>query len=414
MDTAFNKVDIYSLDNGIRVVFEQNKHLNSVTAGVWIGVGSRDENRENNGIAHMIEHMLFKGTKHMSAEELAIKTAILGGGLNAYTSKENTEYYCRTLPSCLKEAIEILGDMICNSLLDEEDLEREKGVVCEEIDMYKDSPEDSVHELLQKKIWKGQSIGYLISGKKKNVKSFSSSQLRKFMEDYYTGDNMVVSVAGNFNKKETLKWIQEAFCHISPSGRKNVEKSKPLSNNVYFQKQKDIEQLHLNMAFPAPSFMDESRYAAVILNNILGGDVNSRLFQGIREKYGLTYSVYSYGSSFSDTGLFHIYAAMSKQQKDKVFELITDIIKDMRSRGVTENELENAKKQTIVEMTLNRDSTSSLMSANAKAVIYGMPFIPFSDKIGCINNVTCTEVNELIEQCLDFGSMSHGIIGPVC
>ena len=170
MDTAFSKVDVYNLENGIRVVFEQNKHLNSVTAGVWVGVGSRDEDKDNNGIAHMIEHMLFKGTKHMSAEELAIKTAILGGGLNAYTSKENTEYYCRTLPSCLKEAIDILGDMICNSLLDEADLEKEKGVVCEEIDMYKDSPEDSVHELLQKKIWKGQSIGYLISGRKKNVR----------------------------------------------------------------------------------------------------------------------------------------------------------------------------------------------------------------------------------------------------
>lgn len=414
MDTAFSKVDVYNLENGIRVVFEQNKHLNSVTAGVWVGVGSRDEDKDNNGIAHMIEHMLFKGTKHMSAEELAIKTAILGGGLNAYTSKENTEYYCRTLPSCLKEAIDILGDMICNSLLDEADLEKEKGVVCEEIDMYKDSPEDSVHELLQKKIWKGQSIGYLISGRKKNVRSFTSSQLRKFMEDYYTGENIVVSVAGNFNKNETLKWIQKAFCQIRPSAGKSEVKSIPLFNKTYFEKQKDIEQLHLNMAFPAPSFLEESRYAAVILNNILGGDVNSRLFQGIREKHGLTYSVYSYGSSFSDTGLFHIYAAMSKQQRNRVFELVTDILKDMRSKGITKEELENAKKQTIVEMSLNRDSTSSLMSANAKSVIYGIPFIPFPEKIRCINKVSCSEVNELIERCLDPDKMSQGIIGPVC
>ena len=152
------------LENGIKVVFEQNKHLNSVTVGVWIGVGSRDENKDNNGIAHMIEHMLFKGTDTMTAEELAVRTAILGGNLNAYTSKENTEFYCKTLPEHLKEAIDILGDMICHSKISQADLDKEKGVVCEEIDMYKDSPEDSVHELLQKKIWRHEPLGYLISG----------------------------------------------------------------------------------------------------------------------------------------------------------------------------------------------------------------------------------------------------------
>lgn len=413
MDTASNKVDTYKLDNGIRVVFEQNNHLNSVTIGVWIGVGSRDENKENNGIAHVIEHMLFKGTKKMTAEELAIKTAILGGGLNAYTSKENTEYYCRTLPSCLKEAVDILGDMICNSLLDEEDLEKEKCVVCEEIDMYKDSPEDSVHEVLQKKIWRGQSIGYLISGKKKNVRTFTVLQLRAFMDKYYVGENMVVSVAGKFNKAEALSWIKEAFSDIKPSARKNDDRIKPVHNIAYFEKEKDIEQLHLNMAFPAPSFMDDSRYTAVVLNNIFGGDVNSRLFQGIREKYGLTYSVYSYGSSFSDTGLFHVYAAMSRQQKDKVFELVRDIINDLRKNGVTKSELENAKKQTVVEMSLNRDSTSSLMSANAKSVIYGIPFIPFSEKIKCIESVSEEEVNKMITECLNLQKLSYGIIGPI-
>lgn len=410
-------IDKYTLSNGLKVVFEQNKHLNAVTVGVWIRVGSRDENAENNGIAHMIEHMLFKGTKKMTAEELAVRTAILGGGLNAYTSKENTEFYCRTLPSCLKEAIDILGDMLCHSLLKDEELEKEKGVVCEEIDMYKDSPEDSVHELLQKKIWKGHPLGYLISGKKKNVRSFTSKELKEFMASYYTADNMVVSVAGNFNKRETLLWIKEAFADIS-AGDEDTKALReradvPVYSRVNFSKNKDIEQLHVNYAFEAPSYMDEERYTAAILNAILGGDVNSRLFQGIRERYGLTYSVYSYGSSFSDVGLLHIYSAMNPQQYGRVYELVADIIEGLRRDGVTARELENAKKQTTVEMTLNRDSTSSLMSANAKNIIYDMELIPFEERLIKLNAVKRKDVNALIDRYLSIDNMSMGFIGPI-
>ncbi len=410
-------IDIYELNNGMRVVFEQNRHLNAVTVGVWVKVGSRDEDEYNNGIAHMIEHMLFKGTKSMSAEELAIRTAIIGGSLNAYTSKENTEFYCRTLPSCLKEAISILGDMICHSLIDEHELEKEKGVVCEEIDMYKDSPEDNVHEVLQKKIWKNHPLGYLISGRKRNVKAFTSDALKKFMDKYYTADNMVVSVAGNFNKRETLQWIKEAFVDVKLCDKDMYDTRHRLLNPVYqkvdFSKEKDIEQLHVNYAFEAPSYMEEERYCAAILNAILGGDVNSRLFQGIREKHGLTYSVYSYGSSFSDVGLFHIYAAMNPHQYNKVHELVSDIIGDLRQNGVKLKELENAKKQTIVEMTLNRDSTSSVMSANAKNIIYGIPIVPFEERVEMLNNVKRKDVNNLIDKYLTLDNMSMGFVGPM-
>ena len=416
-------IDLYELNNGMKVVFEQNKHLNSVTVGVWIKVGSRDEDEYNNGIAHMIEHMLFKGTTSMSAEELAIRTAIIGGSLNAYTSKENTEFYCRTLPSCLKEAISILGDMICHSLINEEDLEKEKGVVCEEIDMYKDSPEDSVHEVLQKKIWKAHPLGFLISGKKKNVRAFKANDLKEFMERYYTADNMVVSVAGNFNKRETLVWIKESFADVFVNKKITAgaatndglitRKLNPQYTKTEFAKKKDIEQLHVNYAFEAPSYMEEERYSAAILNAILGGDVNSRLFQGIREKHGLTYSVYSYGSSFSDVGLMHIYAAMNPHQYDNVHELVTGIINDLRQNGVKTNELENAKKQTIVEMTLNRDSTSTVMSANAKNIMYNIPIIPFEERVAKLENVKRKDVNQIIDKYLTLDNMSRGFIGPL-
>ena len=177
-------INQYVLDNGIQVVLEQNRHFNSASIGVWVGVGSRDEDKKNNGIAHMIEHMLFKGTTTRTARDIAISTAVLGGNLNAYTSKECTSYYCKTLKEYLPIAIELLGDMICNPLLDEEDIEKEKGVVMEEIDMYNDSAEDYVHEYLQKKVFKDHPLGYLNSGKKKNVKAFSKSDIVEFMDEY--------------------------------------------------------------------------------------------------------------------------------------------------------------------------------------------------------------------------------------
>ena len=408
-------IEVYTLDSGLRVVFEQNTHLNSVTAGVWIKVGSRDEDETNNGIAHVIEHMLFKGTRNMTAKQLAVRTAILGGGLNAYTSKENTEVYCRTLPSCLEEAISILGDMICHSLLDEAELEKEKGVVCEEIDMYKDSPEDSVHEVLQKKIWNKHPLGYIISGKKRNVKGFTSLQLKEFMNHYYVASNMIVSVAGNFNKCETLQWIKAAFSDVNTGSkveRKQIEEYTPTYKKTTFKKEKDIEQLHMNLAIQSPAFVDEERYVATIVNAIFGGDVNSRLFQCIREQYGLTYSVYSYGSSFSDTGLMHIYAAMNPQQQERVYQLIINIMNELRTKGISSDELKNAKQQTMVELSLGRDSTSSLMSANAKSVMYGIPLIAFEDKLHNIDKIKKTDVNQYIDKYFHIDNMSMGLIGP--
>lgn len=201
----------YVLDNKIRVVFEQNKHFNSATVGVWVGVGSRDEVKQNNGIAHMIEHMLFKGTKTRTASDIAISTAVLGGNLNAYTSKECTSFYCKTLKEYILEAIDIIGDMICNPLLDENDLKKEKGVVCEEIDMYNDSAEDYVHEYLQMKAWKNHPLGFLISGEKKIVRKFTRDDLIDFMSNHYVGENIVISVAGNFDKEQVLNQIEKSF-----------------------------------------------------------------------------------------------------------------------------------------------------------------------------------------------------------
>ena len=409
-------INQYVLDNGIQVVLEQNRHFNSASIGVWVGVGSRDEDKKNNGIAHMIEHMLFKGTTTRTARDIAISTAVLGGNLNAYTSKECTSYYCKTLKEYLPIAIELLGDMICNPLLDEEDIEKEKGVVMEEIDMYNDSAEDYVHEYLQKKVFKDHPLGYLISGKKKNVKAFSKSDIVEFMDEYYVGSNIVISVAGNFDSQDILEKIEKSFAKIKKGSKKNAPtygRKKPVYKPVIFSKEKDIEQIHINIAFEIPSFIDESRYEFTILNAILGGDVNSRLFQEIREDKGLTYNICSYGSSFSDTGLFHIYGALNPSQKDTVINLVKKIITDLRKDGITEEELENAKKQLTVEMTLNQDNTVSLMNSNAKAIMFYNRIIPFKESIKGIQKVSIESVNKCIRDYLVLDKMSLAIAGKI-
>lgn len=406
----------YVLDNKIRVVFEQNKHFNSATVGVWVGVGSRDEVKENNGIAHMIEHMLFKGTKTRTASDIAISTAVLGGNLNAYTSKECTSFYCKTLKEYILEAIDIIGDMICNPLLDENDLKKEKGVVCEEIDMYNDSAEDYVHEYLQMKAWKNHPLGFLISGEKKIVRKFTRDDLIDFMSNHYVGENIVISVAGNFDKEQVLNQIEKSFSSLRPTPKditKVQKRTAPVYIPVHIERKQDIEQIHLNIAFEIPSFVDEVRYEFTIINAILGGDVNSRLFQKIREDRGLTYNICSYGSAFSDTGLFHIYGALNPNQLERVMKLIKGIIADLVKKGITKEEFENAKKQVITEMTLNQDNTVNLMNSNAKSIMFYNKIYTFKDSMKAINDVTIESVNKCIRDYLVIDKMSVAIAGKV-
>lgn len=402
-------IQIFELSNGIKIVMENCDFFHSVSFGVWVKAGSRNENKENNGIAHMTEHMLFKGTASKTAEDIARITAKLGGNLNAYTSKECTSYYCKTLPELLEPAIEIIGDMLCHSLIGEEDLEREKTVVCDEIDMYNDSAEDYVHEVLQKKVYRHHPLGYLISGKKKNVKSFSSDDIRRFMDQYYTGKNMVISVAGCFDPQKTLSLIKTYFGQIKAKGSE-ISLDTPEYTKTVFTRHKDIEQLHMNMAFPAVSFLDRDKYAVTLLNNILGGDVNSRLFQELREKRGLTYNICSYGSAFSDSGLLHIYASMNPSQQDLIMNLISAVVEDLLENGIQREELEDSVQQTIVEMTLGQDNSAGRMNGNAKALMFEKEMISFEDTVRNVRAVTLEELNAAAYNYLQLNRASIGIV----
>jgi predicted Zn-dependent peptidase len=404
--------NINQLSNGITVISEVLPYLRSSSFGIWVKAGSSNEDDSNNGIAHIIEHMLFKGTVSRSAKQIADEMARIGGNVNAFTSKECTSYYATTLSEHLPIAVDIIADMMTNSLIDEKSLKKEKGVILEEIDMYDDSPEDLVHEMLQQRIWKDHPLGYMISGTKKVVRRVTREQILDFMDTYYVGSNMIISVAGNFNEMDVLKLLSEKFGVIKESSSKaQSEPGKPEYNRVICKRNKDIEQLHCNIAFSSISYMSEERYVLSVLNSILGGSINSRLFQKIRENSGLTYSIYSYGSSYRETGLFHIYAAMNPLQTASVVKKIFQIINDIKKKGVTAEELSMTKEQIKTELILGNESAKSIMNSNGKSMINRGRIISIEELIEGIETVTHKDVLDFANIYFDLKAASISLVG---
>ncbi len=402
---------INQLSNKITVVTEVLPYLQSASFGIWVKAGSSNEDDSNNGIAHIIEHMLFKGTKNRSAKQIADEMAKIGGNMNAFTSKECTSYYATTLREHLPIAIDIISDMLTNSLIDEKALRKEKGVILEEIDMYDDSPEDLVHEMLQQRIWKDHPLGYMISGTKKIVRKVTREQILDFMNTYYVGENMIISVAGHFDEAEVLKLLEEKFGGIAAGHKSEILKKKPEYNRVQCKRHKDIEQIHCNIAFDCISYLSEERYVLSILNSILGGSVNSRLFQKIRENSGLTYSIYSYGSSYRETGLFHIYAAMNPAQTPVVVKKIYQIIADIKKKGVTLEELSMTKEQIKTELILGNESAKSRMNSNGKALLNRGRLLPMEELIEGIDKVSLTNIIDFANRYFNMASASVSLVG---
>ena len=378
---------------------EELPYLQSAAFGIWIKVGSANEDIHNNGIAHVIEHMLFKGTTNRNAKQIADEMAKIGGNMNAFTSKECTSYYATTLSEHLPIAIDVISDMICNSTMDEKNLKKEKGVILEEIDMYEDSPEDYAHEILQQRVWPGHPLGFFISGTKKIVKQISKEQMKEFMDRHYVGENMIISVAGRFNEDEITQLLEQKFGAIKAKSDKSIQEiEKPLYHRVLCKTEKDIEQLHCNIAFEGISYYSKERFAMTILNSILGGSINSRLFQNIRENSGLAYSIYSYGSSYKETGLFHIYAAMNPSQSAPVYKKVCKILTDMKKNKITTEELQMTKEQLKTEIILGNESAKSKMNSNGKSMLNRGRIVPMEELVTNIDLVTTDEVQEIAKR----------------
>lgn len=354
----------YQLKNGLRVVLEKIPTCRSVSFGIWVKTGSRYEHEHNNGISHLIEHMLFKGTEKYSARQIAEEFDGIGGNVNAFTSQEYTCYYTKVLDQHLPLAMDILSDMYFNSLLKQEELEKEKNVILEEISMYEDTPDDLVHDLIAKAAYGDHSLGYPILGTEENLIQMQPTDLKTYMDDHYHVNNTVISLAGNIDDS-MIQLIEQYFgSFTNVKSESSIVKPHFLGDQIF--RSKKTEQNHICLSLPGCSLKDDNLYAMVLLNNAIGGGMSSRLFQEIREDRGLAYSIYSYHSAHVDSGLFTIYAGTAPKQTEEVLEVTMDVLDKIINHKLSESELRKGKEQLKGSLILSLESTSSRMNRLGK------------------------------------------------
>lgn len=400
----------YKLDNGLRVVVENIPTVRSVAMGIWVKTGSRYEDKNNNGISHFIEHMLFKGTEKRSAQEIAESFDSIGGNLNAFTSKEYTCYYAKVLDEHTEVGLDILSDMFFNSKFDEEELNRERNVVIEEIRMYEDTPDDQIHDLIAKSSFERNSLGFPILGTEDVLKNITRDIIKDYMNEMYTIENTVITIAGNV-PENIVDIIDQYF------GSYNVKGSIKNINSAVFSphealKTKQTEQAHIAFALPGLSLADENMYSLILLNNIIGGSMSSRLFQEIREKRGLAYSVFSYHSSFQETGLFSIYAGTAPRQIDEVVDIIQNILIEIKDKGITEKEIAKGKEQLKGSLMLSLESTNSRMNRLGKNELLLGQHLSLDEVVKRINNVDPDSIQAIIDRVFNH-PFAFSIISPL-
>lgn len=386
----------YTLDNGICLVCEAMPFAKTVSVGVWVRAGSMYESAEENGISHFIEHMLFKGTKRRSAYKLAEEMDFIGGQMNAYTARECTCYYTKTLPESMEISLDLLSDMYYNSLFKEEDIELERSVITEEINMYEDSPEDVALDELCGYMWQNNPLGYPVSGTVKTVGALTKKQMTDYMKRRYTPENTVISVAGCFDEKKLLELCNKYF-----SEKGLGEAQKPAAVEIFggrWERVKDIEQVHLSMGFPAFDMKSESIYPLAVLNNIFGGSMSGRLFQSVREKHGLCYSIYSYTGIFPDTGMLGIYAGLNPDMLDRAERVIGEEIEKLCSIPISDYELQRARAQIKCGIIMSMESVTSVMTENGKAQLLKGSIRQDSEIIERIERVTADDVKKTAQQ----------------
>jgi len=381
--------------------------------GIWVGAGSRNEKKEINGISHFIEHMLFKGTKKRSAKEIAESIDSIGGQINAFTGKECTCYYTKTLDTHIDIAIDVLTDMFFNSVFSEKDIDIERKVVLEEISMYEDSPEDLVHDYLSETVWENDAIGMPILGTYESLHNIERDTIVNYISEHYLPENTVIAVAGNFDDNVLIDIVKKNFgsWYSDRKPVKQFEKANfKVSNRI---KQKDIEQVHICLGFEGIEHGNDDLYSLLAINNVFGGGMSSRLFQKIREERGLVYSIYSYPSSYCNAGLFTIYAGMNPEHRDTFLKLVMEEIKILIKHGISEEELAKSKEQLKGSYILGLESTSSRMNSLGKSeLMLGKVYTP-EEVLKKIDEVNNEKVREIIEKVFQMEKMSIAVVGNI-
>jgi predicted Zn-dependent peptidase len=399
------------LANGVRIITEEIEHVRSAAVGIWVGAGSRDENEGYEGISHFIEHMFFKGTEHRSARALAESLEAVGGQLNAFTTKEYTCYYAKILDEDLDLAIDVLSDMFFCSLFDEKEIEKEMNVVIEEIKMYEDSPDELIHDIFSEYVWNDHPLGKPILGTEESIKSLSREKIMTFLSEHYAPDNVVIAVAGKIKHDDVVAKLTNQFGTFKRGGRRILEGT-PVGQTIERYQKKDTEQMHILLGVPGLGQDDDEIYAMHIFNNILGGGLSSRLFQEIREQRGLAYSVYSYHSTYVDTGLFAIYAGTSPNNTKEVIECILRELKGIAEQGITAEELERTKAQIKGGLYLGLESVSSRMSRLGKTELTYNRVLSPEEVVEKLEKVTLADVLRLIRRLWQRDKISIMTLGP--
>jgi predicted Zn-dependent peptidase len=400
------------LDNGLRILTERMSQVRSVSIGVWLTRGSRDETAEQGGIAHFVEHMLFKGTERRTAEDIAQAIDSIGGQLDAFTAKEYASYYIKVLDEHLPLAIDILADIVRNPAFSADDIEREKKVVLEEIKMVEDTPDDLVHELFTQGFWEDHPLGRPILGTKETVESFTAESLRDYFRGAYTAKNLIVSAVGNLEHDRVRELVEAKFGSLVAAGETTATDAPRVSPKILVRN-KELEQSHLCLGVSSYPQNHDDRYSSYILNTLLGGSMSSRLFQNVREKRGLAYAVFSGLSAYRDAGSFTVYAGCSNEAVGEVIDLVVEELRGVKGAPVPEVELQRSKDHLKGSLMLSLENTASRMSHLARQEIYFDRQFGLDDTLAGIERVTAADVQRVAAELFTNASVSATVLGNV-
>ncbi len=402
------------LPNGLRILTEAVPAVRSVSFGVWVGVGSRDETPALGGVSHFLEHLLYKGTRRRTALDISAEIEAVGGETNAFTTKEYTCYYARVLDTDLPLAVDVMGDAVTSSVLAEADVETERGVILEEIAMHDDEPDDEVHDLLARAMYGTHPLGRPVSGTADTISSLHRRQIHGFYRRRYTPPHLVIAAAGNLSHERVVELVRATpLGEGAPADPAPLRRTAavPVRGGQVAVRDKDTEQAHLVLGGPGMSRLDERRFALGVLNNSLGGGMSSRLFQEIRERRGLAYAVYSYTSHYADTGVVAVYAGCAPGKVDEVLDLTRVELARVAAAGLTGAEVDRGRGMTKGALVLGLEDTGSRMTRLGKGELLHGEVLSVDDLLARVDAVTVDDVRAVAADLLS-SPMSLAVVGP--
>jgi len=400
-----------ALPNGLTIITEEMEHIRSVCIGIWVKTGSRDEDKQWNGISHFVEHMVFKGTEHRTAEEIARQVDSIGGNIDAFTAKECVSFSIKVLDEHLPIALDVLSDLVLNPVFASDDIVRERGVILEEIKMDEDSPDYLVHEIFTQNFWKDHPLGRPILGTRDTVKGFEREPVADFYRQRFVPGNVIVTAAGHLNHDHFVELVGKRFANMQPMSNGFHSAPPKIVPKIVLRNKKSLEQVQICVGVPSYPITHEKRHSSYILNTLLGGGMSSRLFQNIRERQGLAYAIYSDLNPYRDTGCLSVYAGTSRTSATKVVESVVSEFRDLKSAEVPADELRRSKDQLKGSLMLSLESSTARMSNLARQEMYFDQFYGLDELIAKIESVTTEELWNLSNQFFQTENIAVTILG---